>query len=377
MRSPPCILVVDDNPMNVDILQTRLTAHGYAVITASDGEQALATARAQHPDLILLDVMMPKVDGVTVCRELKADTNLPFVPIIMVPAKSDSQDIVAGLEAGAEEYLTKPLDHAALMARVKSMLRIKELHDEVQAQSAQLAEWNQTLEQRVRDQLEDLERIGRLKRFFSPQLCDLIVSKGGEQLLQSHRSEISVVFCDLRGFTAFSETAEPEEVNRTLQEYFAGMGELIFEYEGTIERFVGDSIMVLFNDPLPCSEHELRAVRMALAMQTRAGELIDIWEKRGHRLGLGIGIARGYATVGQIGFEGRMEYSATGTVANLAARLCDIAQPGQILICQQVYAAVGDRLAMESLGDRDLKGFSRPMPVYSALALRNGEASTC
>ena len=376
MRSPPCILVVDDNPMNVDILQTRLTAHGYAFITASDGEQALATARAQHPDLILLDVMMPKVDGVTVCRELKADTNLPFVPIIMVTAKSDSQDIVAGLEAGAEEYLTKPLDHAALMARVKSMLRIKELHDEVQAQSAQLAEWNQTLEQRVRDQLEDLERIGRLKRFFSPQLCDLIVSKGGEQLLQSHRSEISVVFCDLRGFTAFSETAEPEEVNRVLQEYFAGMGELIFEYEGTIERFVGDSIMVLFNDPLPCSEHELRAVRMALAMQTRAGELIDIWEKRGHRLGLGIGIARGYATVGQIGFEGRMEYSATGTVANLAARLCDIAQPGQILICQQVYAAVGDRLAMESLGDRDLKGFSRPMPVYSALALRNGEAST-
>jgi adenylate cyclase len=376
MRSPPCILVVDDNPMNVDILQTRLTAHGYAVITASDGEQALATARAQHPDLILLDVMMPKVDGLTVCRELKADSSLPFVPIIMVTAKSDSQDIVAGLEAGAEEYLTKPLDHAALMARVKSMLRIKELHDTVQAQSAQLAEWNQTLEQRVRDQLEDLERVGRLKRFFSPQLCELIVSKGGEQLLQSHRSEISVVFCDLRGFTAFSETAEPEEVNRVLQEYFAGMGELIFEYEGTIERFVGDSIMVLFNDPLPCAEHELRAVRMALAMQTRAGELIDIWEKRGHRLGLGIGIARGYATVGQIGFEGRMEYSATGTVANLAARLCDIAQPGQILICQQVYAAVGDRLDMESLGDRDLKGFSRPMPVYSALALRNGEAST-
>jgi class 3 adenylate cyclase len=351
MRTPPCILVVDDNPMNVDILQTRLTAHGYAVITASDGEQALATARAQHPDLILLDVMMPKVDGVTVCRELK-------------------------LEAGAEEYLTKPVDHAALMARVKSMLRIKELHDEVQAQSAQLVEWNQTLEQRVRDQLEDLERVGRLKRFFSPQLCDLIVSKGGEQLLQSHRSEISVVFCDLRGFTAFSETAEPEEVNRTLQEFFAGMGELIFEYEGTIERFVGDSIMVLFNDPLPCSEHELRAVRMALAMQTRAGELIEIWEERGHQLGLGIGIARGYATVGQIGFEGRMEYSATGTVANLAARLCDIAQPGQILICQQVHAAVGDRLDMESLGDRDLKGFSKPMPVYSALGLQNGEACT-
>ncbi len=374
MRTPPCILVVDDNAVNVDILRTRLAAHGYAVITASDGEEALATAREQHPDLILLDIMMPKVDGVTVCRELKSDADLPFTPIIMVTAKVDSQDVIAGLEAGAEEYLTKPLDHAALIARVRSMLRIKELHDTVQNQSIQLAEWNRTLEQRVQEQLTELERIGRLKRFFSPQLCETIVSQGGEELLRSHRSEISVTFCDLRDFTAFSETAEPEEVNRVLQEYFAGMGELIFEHEGTIERFLGDSIMVLFNDPFPCPEHELRAVRMALALQSRAGELIDRWSKRGHRLGLGIGIARGFATIGQIGFEGRMEYSATGTVAILAARLCAKAQAGQILISQQVYAALEDKLDVEPLGDLELKGFSKPVSVYSVLALRDQSA---
>ena len=238
--------------MNVDILRMRLTANGYDVITAGDGEQALSTARERQPDLILLDIMMPKVDGLSVCRELKADESLPFMPIIMVTAKAESGDVVAGLDAGADEYLTKPVDQAALVARVKSMLRIKELHDTVQAQSEQLAEWNRTLEKKVEDQLTDLERLGRLKRFFSPQLSEAIVSQGGEELLKSHRSEISVVFCDLRAFTAFSETAEPEEVSRVLQEYFSAMGELIFENEGTIERFVGDSIMVLFNDPLPC-----------------------------------------------------------------------------------------------------------------------------
>lgn len=371
MHSPPRILVVDDNPTNVDILKTRLTAHGYAVITAVDGEEALSVVRDQLPDLVLLDIMMPKIDGINVCRELKQDAKLPFTPIIMVTAKTDSQDIVAGLEAGAEEYLTKPVDQTALVARVKSMLRIKELHDTVQSQSQQLTEWNQTLEQRVREQLEQLERVGRLKRFFSPHLCEAILSQGGEELLQSHRSEISVAFSDLRGFTAFSESAEPEEVSQVLQEYFAAMGELIFEYEGTIERFVGDSIMVLFNDPLPCPEHELQAVRMAIAMQACADDLIARWGKRGFRLGLGIGIARGFATVGQIGFEGRMEYSATGTVANLAARLCDVAQAGQILICQRTCIAVDDRVEVESLGELELKGFSKPMPVYRAVALRD------
>ena len=339
MRTPPRILIVDDNPMNLDILQTRLTVHGYEILTATDGEEALATAREKRPDLILLDVMMPKMDGFEVCRHLKADSTLPFMPIVMVTAKADPKDIVAGLEAGGDEYLTKPVDQASLVARVKSMLRIKALHDTVQeqaarleAQSAQLADWNRTLEQRVAEQLAELERVGRLKRFLSPQLADLIVSAGGEKLLESHRREITVVFCDLRGFTAFSETAEPEEVMGVLGDYHRAMGSLIFQFEGTLERFAGDGMMVFFNDPLPCPDPAARAVRMAVAGRERVRELTEAWRKRGHQLDLGVGIAMGYATLGKIGFEGRFDYGAIGTVTNLASRLCDEASAGQILI---------------------------------------------
>ena len=233
MRTPPCILIVDDQPMNVDILKTRLAVHGYELLTATDGAEALTIASTQHPDLILLDIMMPKIDGIEVCKRLKADTSLPFMPIIMVTAKADSKDIVAGLDAGADEYLTKPVDQASLVARVKSMLRIKALHDTAREQAArlevqaeQLAEWNRTLEQRVTEQLTALDRMGRLKRFFSPHLAELLVSAGGEQLLESHRREITVVFCDLRGYTAFAGTTEPEEVMGILREYHAAMGEL-------------------------------------------------------------------------------------------------------------------------------------------------------
>ena len=347
MRTPPRLLIVDDEPINLDILQTRLSVHGYEILTATNGEEALAVATAQQPDLILLDIMMPKIDGIDVCRRLKADASLPFMPIILVTAKADSKDVVAGLEAGAEEYLTKPIDQAALVARVKSMLRIKALHDTVQEQathleiqSTQLADWNRTLEQRVQAQLAELERVGRLKRFFSPQLAELVVSAGGEKLLESHRREISVVFCDLRGFTAFSEIAEPEEVMGVLREYHSTLGTQIFRFEGTLERFAGDGLMVFFNDPLPCPDPAVQAVQMAIAMRQQMSELIEGWRKRGHHLGFGVGIAQGYATLGMIGFEGRIDYGAIGPVTNLAARLCDKAQGGQILISQRVYTAV-------------------------------------
>jgi adenylate cyclase len=372
MRAPPRILIADDQPMNVDILQTRLAVHGYEILTATDGEEALAMARAQQPDLILLDIMMPKMDGIEVCRLLKSDGALPFIPIIMVTAKADTKDIVAGLEAGADEYLTKPVDQAALVARVKSMLRIKALHDTVQeqatrleAQSLQLAEWNRTLEQRVADQLAELERIGRLKRFFSPQLAELIVSTGEDRLLESHRREVTVVFCDLRGFTAFAETTEPEEVMGVLREYHTALGELIFRFEGTLERFTGDGLMVFFNDPVPCPEPAAQAVRMALAMRLRAGELTETWRKRGHHLDFGVGIAQGYATLGKIGFEGRFDYAAIGTVTNLAARLCGEANGGQILISQRVYAAVEALALAEPVGELSLKGFVKPVPAFS------------
>jgi adenylate cyclase len=378
MRAPPRILIADDQPMNVDILQTRLAVHGYEILTATDGEEALAMARAQQPDLILLDIMMPKMDGIEVCRLLKSDGALPFMPIVMVTAKADTKDIVAGLEAGADEYLTKPVDQAALVARVKSMLRIKALHDTVQeqatrleAQSAQLAEWNRMLEQRVADQLAELERMGRLKRFFSPQLAELIVSAGEDRLLESHRREVTVVFCDLRGFTAFAETSEPEEVMGVLREYHTALGELIFHFEGTLERFAGDGLMVFFNDPVPCPDPAVRAVRMAVAMRSRVGELSEKWRKHGHHLDFGVGIAQGYATLGKIGFEGRFDYAAIGTVTNLAARLCGEAEGGQILINQRVYAAMESIAIAEPVGELSLKGFVKPVPAFSLHELKD------
>jgi len=375
MRTPPWILVADDSAENREILSARLAANGYHVLTASDGEQALAVARAEQPDLILLDVMMPKVNGLDVCRRLKADASLPFMPVILVTARGDTQDIVAGLEAGADEYLTKPVDQTALLARVKAALRIKSLQDTVQAQATQLAEWNRTLEGRVAEQLAELERVGRLKRFLSPQLAEVIISSGDEAFLESHRREITVVFTDLRGFTAFSETAEPEEVISILREYHAALGELIFRYEGTLERFAGDGLMIFFNDPVPVPDPQARAVRMAVAMRRRVGELSVGWRKRGHQLAFGVGIAQGYATLGKVGFEGRFDYAAIGSVTNLASRLCDEAKPEQILISQRVYASVEGLVEVEAVSDLTLKGFVRPVAVYNVVALRDGVAA--
>ncbi len=379
MREPPRILVVDDEPINRDIFQTRLAVHGYDVILAENGEQALAMVSAEQPDLVLLDVMMPKMSGIEVCQRLKGDDSLPYMPIIMVTAKADTKDVVAGLEAGAEEYLTKPVDQAALVARVKSMLRIKGLHDQVQeqarrleAQSKELAEWNRTLEQRVEAQLSELERVGRLKRFFSPQLAEALLSSGAEQVLQSHREEITVVFCDLRGFTAFSESVEPEEVMEVLRIYHTAMGGLISRFEGTLERFTGDGLMVFFNDPQPVSDHSARAVRMAVAMREEMDGLGGKWRKQGHQLDFGVGIARGYATLGMIGFEGRVDYGAIGPVTNLAARLCDQAEGGQILISQRVHAVVEDLVEAAPAGELALKGFHNPMTTYSVTQLKEG-----
>jgi class 3 adenylate cyclase/CheY-like chemotaxis protein len=369
MRNPALILVVDDNEANLDILETRLASQGYATARAMDGEAALEAARQQKPDLILLDIMMPKVDGIEVCRRLKADPAAPFTPIILVTAKADTKDVVRGLDAGADDYLTKPVDQAALSARVRSMLRIKALHDTVEQQRGELAEWNTTLEAKVAAQLAELEGAQRMRRFLSPQLADVILKSGDTTLLDSHRREITVVFCDLRGFTAFAESAEPEEVMAVLNEYHAAMGTLIFAHEGTLERFTGDGLMVFFNDPMPCADPAARAVRMAAAMRARHAELSAQWQKLGHDLGFGVGIASGYATLGRIGFEGRFDYGAIGSVTNLAARLCEHAQHGQVLISQRVEAALDGLARTEALATLELKGFRRPVGVFNVVAL--------
>ena len=374
MRTPSRILIVDDNPTNVKVLQTRLAAEGYEVLTAADGEEGLAAARQHTPDLILLDVMMPKLDGFEVCRRLRADAAFPFTPIIMVTAMADSKDVIAGLEAGGDEYLTKPVDHAALAARVRSMLRIKRLHDQVEMLAAEVKEWNASLERRVAAQVGELERVGRLRRFFSPQLAELIVNGGTEDPLKSHRREITVVFLDLRGFTAFAEVAEPEEVMGVLREYHQATGKLILEYEGTLEHFTGDGITILFNDPMPIPNPNERAVRMALAIRERVGRMAEDWVKRGYELSLGIGIAQGFATIGAIGFEGRWDYSAIGTVTNLAARLCGEVPGDQILIAQRVYAGVETLVEVEPQEVLTLKGFRRPVIAYRVRGLKTPQS---
>jgi len=359
--------------MNLEILQMRLGAHGYEILTASDGEEALRLAREHEPDLMLLDVMMPKLDGFEVCRRLRSDPMLPFIPVILVTAKADSKDVVAGLEAGGDEYVTKPIDQAALVARVKSMLRLKALHDTVQEQAAQLKAWNATLEQRVAEQVAQLERLSRLKRFFSPQLAEAIVAGGAEDPLRTHRREVTVAFLDLRGFTAFAETSEPEEVMGVLREYHAEMGRLILEHEGTLERFTGDGMMVFFNDPVAVPDPAARAIRMAVAMQERVASLSAGWRKRGYDLALGVGIAQGYATIGAIGFEGRLDYGAIGTVTNLAARLCGEAKGGQILVSSKVAAAVEGLVEAEEVGTLSLKGLLRPVHAFNVLRLKSSD----
>ena len=372
MRDPPLILVVDDVPDNVDILQMRLEAQGYEVTTAGDGLGALEKIRALLPDLVLLDVMMPKLDGIEAVKRLKADPSLPFIPVILVTAKADASDVIAGLESGGDDYLTKPVDHAALSARVRAMLRIKALHDTVQDQArhledqaAELAAWNQRLEERVAAQLGEIEKVGRLKRFLAPQLAEMIVSSGDEGILDSHRRDIVVVFCDLRGYTSFAETGEPEEVWAVLREFHAAVGPLVTRFEGTLDHFSGDGLMVYFNDPVPCPDPAERAVRMAVAMRAAVGELMSGWRRRGFDLGFGIGVAQGYATLGRIGFEERVDYTAIGTVTNLAARLCGEARDGQILLSKRVATAVEAAVTLEEIGNLALKGLSQAVAVYN------------
>jgi class 3 adenylate cyclase len=367
MHNPARILIVDDNETNRDILVTRLSKHGYETLQAADGEEALASASQHHPDLILLDVEMPKLDGFEVCRRLKKDPTMPFVPIILCTARAASQDVVTGLDAGADEYLTKPIDQAALVARVRSMLRIKELHDQVQAQSKDLASWNQTLEQRVNEQVCELDRMNKLKGFLSPQIAKLVVSD--EKLLESHRRDITAVFCDLRGFTAFAEHAEPEDIITVLQEYYRCLGESIDRFEGTLQHFAGDGLLIIFNDPIPCPDPAVRAVRMAVEMRSQVAALVEKWRRFGHELGFGIGIASGHATLGNVGYAGRFHYSATGTVVNLGSRLCGHANDGQILIDSRVQVAVEKVVELEALGELDLKGLHRPIRAFNVRIL--------
>jgi adenylate cyclase len=367
------ILVVDDTPLNVKLLADLLGVSGYEVDTAASGEEGLAKVVSFGPDLLLLDVVMPGMSGYEVCKKLRAAPETEALPVVLVTALDPEQERVKGLEAGADDFLSKPVNRPELLARVKSLLRISTLHERVQAQAAELAEWNQALEQRVESQVGELERLARLRRFLSPQVADAVVSSGEEDVLSSHRALIATVFCDLRGFTAFSESAEPEEAMEVLQAYHAAMGQLIHEHSGTIDHRAGDGIMIIFNDPLPCEDPAGEALRMAMRMREQMDTLIGQWRKLGHRLGFGVGISLGYATVGVVGYEGRYDYTANGSSVNLAARLCDEASDGQILLSQRAHTAIEGTLPTEAIDELTLKGFHEPVNAFAVPRSANDE----
>jgi class 3 adenylate cyclase len=373
MTEPVTILAVDDQPANLRLLDAVLSPRGYRVVRATSGEQALELLPSSGVDLVLLDIIMPGIDGYEVCRRIRRAPETAFLPVVMITA-SGHQEKTRAIEAGADDFVSKPFDQSELLARVASLARIKRYHDTITEQAAELAQWNAELETRVNTQLEELQRMNRLRRFLSPQVAELLINSGDDSLLGSHRREIVVVFCDLRGFTAFAESSEPEEVMGVLREYHAALGELIFRYEGTLERFTGDGLMVFFNDPIPLDDPTQRAVEMALAMRDRVAGLVEGWSRLGHDLGFGVGIAQGFATLGRIGYEGRFDYAAIGTVTNLAARLCGEADAGQVLVSQRVFGAVEAVAAGEPVGALELKGFSRPIRAFRVSRMINSSA---
>jgi adenylate cyclase len=367
---PVTVLAVDDQPVNLRLLDAVLTPRGHRVITTSSGAEALAVLESEDVDIVLLDVLMPGMDGYEVCRRIRATPTTEFLPVVMITA-SGSEQRLAALEAGADDFVTKPFDQGELLARVASLARIKRYQDTIARQADELAKWNAELEARVDRQVAELERSNRLRHFLSPQLAELVV--GDEALLRSHRREIVVVFTDLRNFTPFAEASEPEEVMGVLAEYHRAMGAKVHEYEGTLERFTGDGMMVFFNDPVPCDDAAERAVRMSLEIRDEVRDLAAGWLRKGHDLGLGIGIAQGFATLGRIGFEGRFDYSAIGSVTNLAARLCADARAWQVLVTDRVLAGVEHLAGSEVVGDVQPKGFSRSVKVHNISALTDSQ----
>jgi adenylate cyclase len=353
-------------------MEAILAPHGYHVVEAESGEDALEILTEGQTDLVLLDLLMPGLDGHETCKRIRANPDTAYLPVVMVTASGPAEKVRA-IDTGADDFISKPLDQAELLGRVRSLLRVKRYHDTVVTQAAELAQWNEELEGRVAAQVRQLERFGALRRFFSPQITRLLLEDGDDSFLTSHRREITAVFCDLRGFTAFAETSDPEEVMSVLAAYHQALGRLVFEHEGTLEHFAGDGLLVFFNDPVPIPDAPARAVRMAVRMREAVTALAEGWHRLGYDLALGVGISRGFATLGRIGFEGRYDYAAIGTVTNLSARLSAHAAGGQILVSQRVMVGAEDVALGREVGPLELRGFSKPLVAYEIVGLKEDE----
>jgi adenylate cyclase len=356
------ILVVDDQRTNAEMVSGLLRNLGYEVELALGGQEALELVQTRGPDLVISDILMPGVDGYELCRRLRANAATALLPVILVTSAEQSERI-KGIEAGADDFLAKPVNWAELFGRVKRLLQIKALQDEIK-------QLNTRLEQRVRDQVAQLERLSRMKRFFSRAVAEAIVA-GGEELLEPHRREITAVFLDLRGFTSFTDRADPDEVLELLRAYHATLGQTVDEFGGTLEHFAGDGVMIFFNDPIEVDNPAERAVRMALALQRAFNPIAEAWLKLGHDVGLGIGIAQGDTTLGVIGFEQRWEYAAIGNVPNLAARLCGAAHAGEIILDLQTEQDIVHIAETEFIGALTLRGFLQPVPAFKLRRMRD------
>jgi adenylate cyclase len=365
------VLVVDDVARNIRLLEALLTPEGYKIVTAGSGAEALERVADGSPDVVLLDIRMPDIDGYEVCRRIRSDPEHAFLPIIMVTSAEDEERIRA-LDAGADDFVAKPLNPPELLARVRSLIRIKQSQDTIRAQATELAELNRDLAGRVASQVAEIERLGRLRRFLPAQLAEVALSSRGDALLENHRREIAVVFADLAGWTAFSETTEPEEVMGVIREFHETIGGILARFEATVGWFAGDGVMAWFNDPFPIPAPAARAAAMAIAMRDAMAARTAAWRHRGHQLDFAVGISLGYATIGTIGFEGRYEYGAVGSALNLASRLSDEAGPGQILMSARAYAAAEDQVEAERIPDLKLKGFAKPVMAFSVKRTKPG-----
>ena len=348
-------LVVDDSAVNRLILVRLLETLGLTVRQAENGARALdaLVAAPTEVDVVLLDVLMPELDGYQTLAAMKADEATRHIPVLIVSGVEELDSVVRCIELGATDYLPKPINASILAARINASLAAKRLHDVEQA-----------LNRTIQRQKEELSR------FLSPQIAALVSSPDGEQLLAGHRREITVAFCDLRGFTAFAERADPEELMTLLSQYHRMMGEAITEHGGTLEHFAGDGVMVFFNDPIPQEDHVERGVRMAVAMREEFADLATAWRQRGYELGFGVGIAVGYATLGRIGFDGRHDYGAIGNVTILASRLSSKAAAGQILLSPRAQALLAEVIESEPVGELTLKGLAQPVLASNVVGMR-------
>jgi adenylate cyclase len=358
------VLVVDDSAVNRKLVVQLLSGLGLAAIEADNGAAALEIVRGERGesvDLVLLDVVMPELDGYETLAAIKADEARRHLPVIMISGVDELDSVVRCIEMGATDYLPKPINAAILRARVNASLADKRVHDLEKEYLERQAALTETIERQRRE----------LSRFLSPQVAALVSTPEGQELLAGHRRQITVVFCDLRGFTAFAEQAEPEELLGVLRDYHRMMGEQVVDHGGTLEHFAGDGMMIFFNDPVAQPDHVERAVRMAVAMRARFADLASGWRKRGYDLNFGVGLAVGYATLGRIGFEGRYDYGAIGNAVILASRLSSEARADQILLSQRAFAVVEELVEASSVGELTLKGFSRPVPAMNVERLRS------